>query len=247
MGFLYILLFISLYFFVYFFFTSATAKGHIGEEKVAKLLSQLPSSEYCILNDMTFQNEYGSVQIDHIVVSLYGIFVIETKNYSGWIMGSAKSEQWIKNMYGHKYYFYNPIKQNYGHITALKRILQIPKNYFISIIAFPYKADIKVHTDDELVLYFREIVPTILSYSKKIFSISDLGKIVNSLLTSQTNSKENEKNHIRYVKDKKRFTRNALRQDICPYCQSPLVIRNGKYGKFKGCSNYPKCKYTHPL
>lgn len=32
----------------------------------------------------------------------------------------------------------------------------------------------------------------------------------------------------------------------CPECGSPLVIRNGKYGPFVACSNYPECKYIKP-
>ena len=108
---------------LYFYFFSADAKGRRGEKTVANILSQLPSSEYSVINDITIQNKNGSTQIDHVIISVYGIFVIETKNYSGWIMGGEKSDQWIKNMYGHKYYFYNPIKQNYGHISALARTL----------------------------------------------------------------------------------------------------------------------------
>ena len=108
---------------LYFYFFSASAKGRRGENKVASILSQLPGSEYSVINDITIQNKNGSTQIDHVIISVYGIFVIETKNYSGWIMGGEKSDQWIKNMYGHKYYFYNPLRQNYGHISALARTL----------------------------------------------------------------------------------------------------------------------------
>ena len=231
---------------LYFYFFSASAKGRRGERAVANILSELPSSEYSVINDITFQDEHGSTQIDHVVVSIYGIFVIETKNYSGWIMGGEKSDQWIKNMYGHKYYFYNPIRQNYGHISALARTLLVSKNNFVSIVAFPYKADIKVHTSEH-VIYFREIVPTILSYTTKRFSIFEVDKMTNQLLSLQSDSKEQKKEHIQYAKDKKNFSKNALQQGICPYCGSELKVRKGKYGTFLGCSRYPKCKYTHPL
>ena len=230
----------------YFYFFSASAKGRRGESKVASILSQLPSSEYSVINDITIQNKNGSTQIDHVIISVYGVFVIETKNYSGWIMGGERSDQWIKNMYGHKYYFYNPIKQNYGHISALARTLLIPKNNFVSIVAFPYKADIKVHTSEH-VIYFQEIIPTILSYTTKRFSISEVDKMTNQLLSLQSDSKEQKKEHAQCVKDKKYLSKFALRQGICPYCGSPLKFRNGKYGTFIGCSRYPKCKYTHPL
>ena len=240
------LLLIPIFIVLYFCFFTASAKGRRGERKVANILSQLPSSEYSAINDITIQNKNGTTQIDHVIISVYGIFVIETKNYSGWIMGGEKSDQWIKNMYGHKYYFYNPIKQNYGHISALSRTLLIPKNNFVSIVAFPYKADIKVHTSKHVV-YFGEIIPTILSYTTKRFSISEMDKMTNQLLSLQSDSKEQKKEHVQYVKDKKYFSKSALQQGICPYCGSSLKIRNGKYGAFIGCSRYPKCKYTHPL
>ena len=229
-----------------FFFFSASKKGRKGEREVAKILSQLPDSEYSVINDLTLQNEHGSVQIDHIVISLYGIFVIETKNYSGWIMGGEKADQWIKNMFGHKYYFYNPIKQNDAHISVLARALFIPKDNFISIIAFSNKSNIKVHSNNNIV-YFRDIIPTIYSYSSKIFSIREIDLMTNKLCSLQSNSNEEIKEHISYVKNKKIFSENAVQQGICPHCGSPLKIRNGKYGPFIGCSNYPKCKYTHPL
>ncbi len=33
----------------------------------------------------------------------------------------------------------------------------------------------------------------------------------------------------------------------CPECGSDLVIKQGRYGKFIGCSNYPKCRFIEPL
>ena len=60
-------------------------KGFIGEKTVASELDRLPSEEYRILNDVLISFGSGSSQIDHIVISIYGIFVIETKNYKGWI------------------------------------------------------------------------------------------------------------------------------------------------------------------
>lgn len=233
-------------FIIYFYLTSASFRGKIGESRVSGILSRLPSSEYSTINNITLQNQNKSTQIDHIVVSVYGIFVIETKNYSGWIMGGEYSDQWVKNVYGNKYYFYNPIKQNYSHISALSGRLSIPKDAFISIVAFPYKADIKVRTSENVV-YFREINSTILSYSKKIFSEDEVEIITEKILSLQCTSKEQKKKHISYVEHKKIASKISLDNGICPDCGAPLEIRNGRYGTFLGCSNYPKCKYTHNI
>lgn len=105
-------------------------KGYLGEKSVATILSFLPSDKYKIVNDILIKSNGRTIQIDHLVISIYGIFVIETKNYKGWITGSDNSEYWVKNMFGNKYKFYNPIKQNKAHILALNKQLGIRLNNY---------------------------------------------------------------------------------------------------------------------
>lgn len=80
-------------------------KGFIGEKVVANVLNSLPKNEYKVLNNIMLNTERGSTQIDHVVVSEFGIFVIETKNYKGIITGSEFSDKWTKNMYGKNIHF----------------------------------------------------------------------------------------------------------------------------------------------
>ena len=68
------------------------SKGKVGEKVVAGKLDRLPKDQYRVLNNVTIPTPKGSSQIDHVVVSVYGIFVIETKNYNGWIYGGENSE-----------------------------------------------------------------------------------------------------------------------------------------------------------
>ena len=118
---------------IFFESVSPEFKGKRGEIAVSNILSTLPQTDYKIVNDLMIKTEFGTTQIDHVVISLYGIFVIETKNYKGWITGSEKSDYWFKNMYGKKYRFYNPLKQNYGHVIALSNILNIDRRIFTQI------------------------------------------------------------------------------------------------------------------
>lgn len=67
--------------------------GKRGERNVSFNLHFLPN-EYHLFNDVYICFNDRSVQIDHIVVSKYGIFVIETKNIKGWIFGTDTSEYW---------------------------------------------------------------------------------------------------------------------------------------------------------
>lgn len=116
----------------------ARVKGGAGEMVVSRRLRRLPEEEYRVFDNVILPTPRGSSQIDHLVVSVYGIFVIETKNYKGWLYGGEKSEYWTQNIYGQKYKLYNPIFQNAGHIRALRRVLQIIRTFrFILLWLFP--------------------------------------------------------------------------------------------------------------
>ena len=63
---------------------SPKMKGMIGESSVRHKLSKLDPKEYTVLHDLMIQRpDEKTSQIDHVVISRYGVFVIETKNYSG--------------------------------------------------------------------------------------------------------------------------------------------------------------------
>ena len=101
-------------------------KGWVGELKTTlsdKLF--LDSKVYKQFNNFIIKDESGSTQIDHIIVSKFGIFVLETKDYSGWIYGHEKSEYWTQNIFGNKNRFQNPLRQNYRHTIMLSKYLDI--------------------------------------------------------------------------------------------------------------------------
>ena len=57
---------------------------------------------YYLFNDLTLETPDETTQIDHVIISRFGIFVIETKNFTGWIFGSENQKQWTKTTYGNK-------------------------------------------------------------------------------------------------------------------------------------------------
>ena len=90
------------------------AKGWIGERKVAlKIWASLDNSVYHRSHDLTNPSKNGTAQIDHLVVSRYGLFIVETKNKKGWIFGSPDQPRWTQSIFGKKYSFQNPIRQTY--------------------------------------------------------------------------------------------------------------------------------------
>ena len=100
-------------------------KGKIGEKKVAKQLERLDRNKYKVINNVILKTSRGTSQIDHLVISQYGIFVLETKNYTGWIFGSERADKWQQIIYKKKSFFRNPIKQNYSHIKALEENIEL--------------------------------------------------------------------------------------------------------------------------
>ena len=119
-------------------------RGFMGEFWVKTELNKLPKDKYIVLNNIMIRSSKGSHQIDHIVVSKYGIFVIEMKNYYGLITGDEYKDKWTQYLGKNKYYFNNPIHQNYGHIKALEELLQMDNDKFISIICISNQANVKV-------------------------------------------------------------------------------------------------------
>lgn len=237
-----LLLFILVIFLLYSLF-STKARGRAGEKKVASLLSSLPQ-EYEVFNDLLIEDNGRTSQIDHLIVSVYGIFVIETKNYSGFITGYENSRQWTENFYGNKYYFYNPIKQNKGHILALRNKLHIIEDDFIPIVVFSDDCTLQVDTQSP-VIYMSDMIAKIKSYNEIKFDISQIKFIAEQIVSADINSDVAAKQHVEEIRDNLTEEMLNLSNGICPRCGAPLVLRQGRYGNFYGCSNYPKCHYTH--
>lgn len=119
-------------------------KGRIGERAVRSVIGKdLDEETYIEFHDLIIPSRSGTTQIDHIYVSVFGIFVIETKNYTGWIFGSEKQSKWTQVVYKQKHYFQNPLRQNYAHIKALSELLQLPEEKFHSMVVFLGDCELK--------------------------------------------------------------------------------------------------------
>lgn len=225
-------------------FKSPNIKGSIGERKVSKALNTLDNNEYKVINNVMIRTDRGTTQIDHVVISVYGIFVIETKNYKGLIFGNEYDDNWKQVIYKRSERFRNPIKQNYGHVAALKERLNLDKDLLIiSIIAFTNRASLKVNTKTP-VIYDNNVVSYIRSYNNKLISEDYVKRIYYDLLMSNIDSKDTRKEHVHSIRKNLRERENNINNNICPRCGKDLVKRKGKHGDFIGCSGFPKCRFT---
>ena len=103
----------------------------------------LPASYYTILNNVSLETDQGATQIDHVVVSPYGIFVIGARHMPGWIAGTEREAQWTQTFLRSKYRFQNPLRQNSGHIKVLQQLLGLDASKFHSLVIFTGNARFK--------------------------------------------------------------------------------------------------------
>lgn len=220
-------------------------KGSLSEKLAYWKMLELPD-EYHIFNDLFFESNGYSTQIDHVVVSPYGVFVIETKGFKGWILGGENSEYWTQVLYDYKYKFYNPIKQNEGHVRKIRYLLQnsgsIP---IIPIVVFNNEAELKIKVQNHIVVNRHYLTDAILQFQVPVIS-SDTKQWIVETLNKHLVYEDSNKAGLHATKARYRAYRNVdlSSQGKCPECGGKLIERKGKYGIFFGCSNYPKCKFT---
>ena len=235
-----------------------TIKGAVGERHVNRLLNKL-GSNYSIYHDLYIPNgKGGTTQIDHVVTSPFGIFIIETKHYQGWIFGSEHQKYWTQVIYKRKEKMFNPIWQNYGHVQALKNCIgKESSNYYNSIIAFSTNSTLKFEDDFKAarVIQFPQLIHVIKERNMCIVSDTDLQEINKALtglmITDRKKKREVKKRHIQFIKNNRinriQKEKENSNQSICPKCNSKLSVKNGKYGSFYGCNSFPRCRYTQKI
>lgn len=231
---------------------TADYKGEYGEKCVSYILGgNIDGVQYVVNNLLYVDSEGKSRQIDHVYINKSGIWVIETKNYAGYIFGEDNQRQWMQVIAGFKrgYYgvgrkykeknqFYNPVKQNMTHIYSLSKQLGV-KNVFHNVVVFLSRADISNVKSDSV--YTEETLQTIKTKTTNVFLSPEQMKIFYDKLIALKS--ENTLTVCQHVSNIHKM-QDDLKSGKCPRCGGNLVLRNGKNGTFYGCSNYQKCKFT---
>jgi restriction system protein len=228
-------------------------KGWFGESLLAVAsMFALDGDTYRAVNNATLTTSNGTTQIDHIIVSRYGVFVIETKNMEGWIFGTETQSKWTQSLGRTKFQFQNPLHQNYRHIKALEEFLNLPASVFHSVVCFVGKAcELKTALPENVILGgpFRYIK------SKTLVLLPDervpeiVAAIKNGLRPKNflgLSTGETKREHLASLTERHSST------TICPKCGGELVMRAVRRGdkagqQFYGCNKYPACRFTRPL
>lgn len=154
-----------------------------GEELVSRVIrDNFSPPDFHLLNHITLKVKDGTTQIDHILVSRFGVFVIETKDYAGWIFANAEQATWTQVIFQWKFKFQNPIRQNFRHVRAVQNLLDfLPPRSVKSMVVFAGQAEFKtdvppgVFSVSELIEHLRESTKEeVLSLNRVQFCVGRL-------------------------------------------------------------------------
>jgi hypothetical protein len=237
-------------------------KGNYGEYLTYEALRSFEAEGARFLFNCYLPKENGeTTEIDILMIHSSGIYVLESKNYSGWIFGSETQKYWTQTLPSrrkNKSYFLNPIIQNKLHIKWLTNLVGggVPVH---SIIVFSERCELKqieLSSTNIHVVKRSMLGPTVRAIDSRTVNLLSMAQ-VNDLyakLYPYTQVSESVKSqHIHNVQHNQSTqgngTYNALR---CPMCGSSLVLRQAKKGsyagkQFYGCSNFPRCRYIRNI
>ncbi len=219
-------------------------KGRIGEAVVNSRIRQLDPQVYHLISDVMLPTPEGTTQIDHVIVSRYGIFVLETKAYKGWIYGDEREPQWTQGIYRHKSRFQNPLRQNYKHTKTLADLTTIPHDYFKSVVVFVGDCTFKTAMPPNVV-YVRDLVLHIKSVQTAIIMDEQVQEIANTIrLWAGTVTEKQKAGHVAHVRQQKAPASSDAQAPSCPRCRESMILRTSTRdgSRFWGCRRYPACR-----
>ena len=220
-------------------------KGLWGEYLTYRCMRKLDGYKKFLFNCYIPKVNGALTEIDLIMLHGSGIYVFESKNYSGWIFGNEADPQWTQSFRnGHKERFFNPIKQNNAHIKQLRRFLPgLPADAIQSVIVFSERCSLQKITltsRQHIVVKRDQALRAITRIAnRQVLSPADIDAIYQRLFPQTQLTAQEKESHRQRVAD-------IAEGRICPYCGSPLVLRMAKNtgNQFFGCSKFPACRYT---
>jgi restriction system protein len=191
-------------------------------------------------------DERGTTEVDEILVTPAGVFVVEKKDFGAWIYGDPHAEYWTavyRNNEKHR--FQNPMRQNYRHIKALESFLGTAPSTLSSIVVFSSRGKLMTKLPPQVIT--SDHIGFVRSHSDVALSPEEFDRICASLDTLKTTSdKASFDSHV------KRLTERFESTTRCPRCNGNLIQRQSRkpgheHNAFLGCSNYPRCRYIRNL
>lgn len=160
----------------------AVSVGEKGEAMVRDVIEDLPSDRYVVLHDVWLPMEAGGeTQIDHVIVSPYGMFIIETKNWKGTIYADEKSRVWTKYNCGQKMCLKNPTHQNFKHIVSIReKFFSAERDFVFGVVAMCSSAEFKYGVPNGVV-YYNELGGWIMGHVTPCIKAEQIPEIVSAI------------------------------------------------------------------
>ena len=176
-------------------------KGSLGEASINSSIRRLLDPHvYHLIPNVMLPTPDGTTQIDHVIVSRYGVFVLETKTYKGWIFGNERDAQWTQVIYKRKERFQNPLRQNYKHTKTLSELSGIPHKYCKSIAVFAGNCRLKTKMPPNVV-YARDVIRHIKSYTTPLIQDKQVPEIVGVIQEwAGTVTDQQRRRHVRNLR-----------------------------------------------
>lgn len=235
-------------------------KGLLGEFYTYRCLRQLPGYKRFLFNCYLPKQDGEKTEIDVIFLHESGIYVFESKNYSGWIFGTETNLYWTQTLpagrgRAKKVSFLNPIVQNKVHLKWLKAFLQEDFVPFLSYIVFSDRCtlkDIRLTSREHRVVNRYDVLSDIAQTARGLGSQLKPKKIdeLYDRLAPLAQAGDSEKrSHIENIHKKHHSPASPSANKVCPRCGGKLVLRTAARGahageQFWGCSHFPRCRYT---
>ncbi len=209
----------------------AKVSGDYGEFTASSILKALPSN-YHVMNDILLQQGiqkrpyrpdiYGpskwevktikgrayemvpmSTQLDHLIVSPFGLFIIETKNHKGFIYGDDNGQVWtqVLGMGAHHFTFHNPVFQNETHLRELSKQIKISRKYMTGMIVFTNPDANLSNVRSHFCYTLDNLYGAIMAYDKRLWTDNFNEKIILNIEKNDTNGYLKAKEHEKYVQD----------------------------------------------
>lgn len=223
------------------YFRSPSVRGRRGEKRVRRILGETKEGVQYVFNDYKILEGNHLSQIDHILINASGIFVIETKNYSGRIYGTDEQQEWTQVLAGGKVKnkIYNPVRQNYTHVYRLQKVLP-PGLPVFSLVVLVQNNTQYLHS--QFAVPLSSLSAAVHPGGGYKIGPEQMLQAAAALQKAQAVGLTT-KEHVRNIQR----MQAEIANNICPRCGGKLVLRQSKRGPFYGCENYPKCKFLKKI
>lgn len=243
--------------------------GRRGEYDTYRYLRSLDGYKKFLFNCYIPKEDGTMTEVDMILLHESGIYVLESKNYSGWIFGTETQKQWTQTLATgkgktRKEHFLNPIIQNKVHLKWIQTYLKDFNNLTLySYIVFSIRCELKnitltsgnhfvVKRENLLEAVSRNVAASNMRMTKSL-----IDEVYKKLYPLTQVDEAKKTLHIEHIKNRYEHpatirTASESQDRKCPQCGGELVLRVAKKGdftgnKFYGCNNYPKCKYVQNI